>query len=183
MSLFNFLNGNPKWQREILKIRVSYYNNLRHKVDLVPNVCIFGYYNDEPVPYTAVLYYSNEMISVHQVRPNDDIISFGFTGCYLAKFRIGSETYAAHVPPKQKNNGNWDNFVKTFNIKEDVIIFKPNHTQVPENLLKKSYPAYRCWGIIENDDNCFDLIVYEDITYIDGIYSMVEKKCSCCTIM
>lgn len=174
MSLFNLLSGNPKWQREILKIRVLYYNNLKHKEDFAPNVCIFGYYNDEPVPYTAVLYGNNDVISVYRVRPNDDIISFGFTGCYLAKFRLGRETYAAHVPPMQINNGNWANFVNTFNIAV-VTIFRPNHTQVPENLLKKSYPAYRCWGIIENDDRCYTLIVYESITYNinTNMYSLV----------
>ncbi len=179
MHLVDYIE-NQKYKNMILEERITHYNNK----DLIrknkeENIMRFGYHADDPIPYSAVLFINTDTISIFEIRTDDAIISFGFTGCSLVKFSIDDQKYAAHIPPKMEEC--W----KCFEIKNKVkkiISFTPNYMKDGKNV-RANYPAYRCWGIIENDDNCFDLIVYEDITYIDGIYSMVEKKCSCCTIM
>ena len=179
MHLFDYINV-LKYKNMILEERITHYNNkdlIKKKKE--ENIMKFGYHADAPIPYSAVLYINNDTISIFKIRTDDAIISFGFTGCSLVKFSIDDKKYAAHIPPKMKKC--WQFFCDENKVKE-IISFIPAYKKDGKNV-SANYPAHRCWGIIENDDSCFESTVYENITYIDGIYSMVEKKCSCCTIM
>lgn len=168
MGLFNYLEGNDRYQKDILTARVDFVNDQQNRPAMWPLVNetefsdiikVYGYQKDIPTPYSAVLYKANNIISIFKIRTNDDIISFGFSGCRLIKFQVDSDLYAAHVPPKQ--NKVWERFVNQFN-STVIMSFEPIGER-GQSLLE-NYPAYRCWGIIENNSNkCYSLTVFENI--------------------
>lgn len=191
MSLYNLLHENVKNQKHILNIRVCFQNdreNLPKNFDtsqqsLADHIKIHGYHDNHPIPYSAVLYINNNTVSIFKTDPGDAIISFGFSGCRLIKFTIGHATYAAHVPPA--SDAYWQMFRDTFQC--DVI---KEYTPTPDNdkNVKQRYPAYRCWGIIEDDNTAYSLTVYEDIEYEynpgSGLfeYEMPHDGCTCLLI-
>lgn len=129
----------------------------------------YGYscYSDH---YDAVIYLNNNTISYFPTSPNFQCISFGFSGCYMARFQLNNKFFAAHIPPGMKNI--WNDFVNRNN--EHIIgcIFNPTQ-QMCYGKGPGKYPGDKIWGIITNQNVCIAIKVYENYEYV---YDKSERK-------
>lgn len=110
-------------------------------------------------------WFGNGVISYCEVDPNQDILSFPFSGCYLARITAANSHIAYHihsdVSPLIDQKGNWNSYI--YNIRALVgnitgSLFKPDLRQhnLPANY---NSVTYRLWGIISDITTCYSALV------------------------
>ena len=106
------------------------------------------------IKLSAVLWYRGG-ISVYE--STYDAISFDFSGCLMARFRMDGRYYAAHIHCDDNHQNDsryvWANFMNLHrNRISDLTIFQPGHC------LRKFKST---WGIIESDGTCYSILLEE----------------------
>lgn len=82
-----------------------------------------------PHRVTAV-FWGDAKISVASVRPGDTAVSFDFSGCYMARFKMGGRLYACHIHSSSERGldrkADWNAFY-TANRSQitDAVLFRP----------------------------------------------------------
>ncbi|MEG2181295.1 MAG: hypothetical protein RRZ66_12105 [Bacteroidales bacterium] len=157
---------------KILQYRIWFQNNQmtpnRNKGDIIK----YGYtcYSDH---YDAVLYLQNGVISYFPTSQNFHCISFGFSGCYMARFSLQKRFFVAHIPPDAIKE--WNAFLDK-HLKDNIIgcIFNP------QKLLKYEggtgrYPGDKVWGVITNRNVCIAIKVYENY---ERKFNAIKHSCT-----
>lgn len=151
---------------KILQYRIWFQNNQKKPNGSIGNCLQYGYtcYSDH---HDTVLYFNNGIISYYPTSQNFDCVSFGFSGCYMARFSLQNRLFVAHIPPDKTSIKKWNSFLDKHRIERDNItgcIFNP------QKLLKYEggtgrYPGDKVWGIITSKNICIALKIYENYSY------------------
>lgn len=157
-----------------LQYRIWFQNDKKKPSREKGNIVKYGYtcYSDH---YDAVLYLQNGVISYFPTSQNFDCISFGFSGCYMARFSLGNKLFIAHIPPDTKDY--WNKFVHEHQ-RDKIIgcIFNPTD-MLKCNNESGSYPGNKVWGIITSQNRCIALRVYEGYEIdFDGVKHSCKFK-------
>lgn len=99
------------------------------------------------------------MVSHMKARPNKYAISFEFSGCFMARYCIGSETHIAHIHCADLSNWNLDArfyWIKHITSYSKCTIFKPIDRY---EVFGQSARNVECWGVISPKHRCFSLYV------------------------
>lgn len=114
-----------------------------------PLVCS-GYRKISAVLSYAAVIYERSKISVFPLKRFEDVISFDFSGCYMATFTYSGQRYGAHIAMdgKQGIKEYWNNMVRRGIIK-DCLLYNPAE---PFPLSGKSF-----WGLITYDGDCYSI--------------------------
>lgn len=113
-----------------------------------------GCFLNNRIMLSAVIWQSS---FVSLIESHYDAISFEFSGCLMARFKMDGRYYAAHIHCDANRRDDsryaWSNFIYLHrNRISDLTIFQPGHCL---GKLKNT------WGIIERDGTCYTVILEE----------------------
>lgn len=157
---------------KILQHRIIFQESNMQPID--GDIVKYGYtcYSDH---YDAVIYCNNNRISYFPTAQNFQCISFGFSGCYMARYQLYKRFFTAHIPPQMITK--WNDFVGKYRNHITGCVFNPVKLMCRESNSGK-YPGNKIWGIITNNNVCIALEVYENYKYVfdDSELKMIYNK-------
>lgn len=136
--------------------------------DSKDDICRVLAYNDSinNCTYSAVLYKPGCISIVKAL--SIDVISYDFSGCYMASFKAGTERFVAHIAYGDmwgyQAAKKWNELINN-KIIRDVRIFNPAHS------MDRARGIYnQVWGIISSKEEFYALSVYVDFgtTMVDA---------------
>lgn len=126
-----------------------------------------------PGNHIAAAFFVDNNVGFYRVSPASAMISFRFSGCYMAKFVDQSSgcTYVCHITSKggRADEGDcrrfWNDFVRTCGSQiANVVVFKPVsigdriYARLQE-LRSRGSNCYTICGLIDSDDRCYVLLM------------------------
>lgn len=136
------------------------------------NYCKICDYDDtiNGCDYSAVIYKSGCITITKAI--SKDVISFDFSGCYMASFRVGNDRFVAHIAYGDvwgyKAAEGWNNLINR-GIITNVRIFNPS-----KSIDIEKGPYNNLWGIISAREEFYAIRVYcnKSIVFVDpnGIF-------------
>ncbi len=168
MALIDTINTRPGILNEIIQHRNSWEVPQDPPNFLENYLCFDDYGYDSTVSgirYTVVMYNANHM-TFKKVPDGNDMVSFGFTGCYMVTLlrKDTGERYVGHIP-LAKSKLEWELFKVRYENRLicDIKIFNPMHhlgyTSYPPATPR---PCTQIWGLIMRDGRQNALEVYEN---------------------
>lgn len=114
--------------------------------------------NGRPI---TLLYFQNGFITFYPVLSNALVLSFQFSGCYMAKFCFRGSFYVCHIYCQNDNTDQkrfWNNFVDKYGPElRNLVVFKP--TKVYDAVRFRR--TFEVGGMIEPNNVCSSLILKE----------------------
>lgn len=98
---------------------------------------------------TSVLWEKGK-ITIYPLYDSEDVVSFQFSGCIMAKFKYYNQYYVAHVhvtKDEEDTRKQWIDFIKNSLWVTEITMFKPN----------EGVYAYEIWGVITSNGDCYSI--------------------------
>lgn len=115
----------------------------------------------------AAVFWSEGKISTIKTTVNTNIFSFEFSGCAMARYKIGKQEYAAHIHSSRSADidcrNEWIDYVSQQNI-ISLRMFAPQTLQTVDY----------CWGLISKEGHCYSIGVIQCECY--DIYTFNKTK-------
>ena len=115
----------------------------------------------------AVLFVDNN-VGIYEVNQAQAVISFRFSGCYMAKFTYDNRIFVCHITSKGSltERGDcregWDSFVRNNRQKiSDMVVFKPVtiRSDLYAQFQKLGDRKYTICGLITPNNSCYALLM------------------------
>lgn len=126
---------------------------------------VFAFYGYDLGKHASFVPWVENNISIFETTPNKMAVSFGFSGCYMAKYSINGKCYISHIQSGLGDQKHvWNSFCNR-NRSNLVIhaLFKPtnlyDHIYSYRNSLLKRGIMCTIAGVIMPDDTCYAVIV------------------------